>query len=160
MKASARLLGTFAILAMAVGSLLAEPKTAMVVQVVSTEDSEGYNTKITAINAMIKAKTSYERLRRVWVGDLAGENSQGVFVVSVFPSAAAAGQFQDKLKDDAEVKAMIAELKSIRKLGPTYLYKAVRTDGMYDGGAVFNTSINCSDEDGYAQCVQAIVRGG
>jgi uncharacterized protein (DUF1330 family) len=141
---------------MAVGSLFAEPKPALVVQVVTTDDTEAYAGKLTTANALIKAKAGYERLRHVWVGDYAGENSQSVFVVSQFPSAAAANQLQEKLRDDPESKAFLQSLKSIRKLGPTYLYKAVRLEGMYEGGAVFNTSITCSDEDAYVKALDSL----
>ena len=87
------------ILAMAVGSLFADPKPALVVQVVSTEGTDAYNARITRINALIKVRTGVERLRRVWIGDMAGESFHGVFAVSAFPSAAAVYQIQDKVKD-------------------------------------------------------------
>ena len=91
-----RLLVLSAIFAMVVGSLLAEVKPALVVQVISTEDTPAYVAMMTKANTMIKAKTGFERLRQVWVGDQAGESSHGVFVVSQFPSAAAAAQMQEK----------------------------------------------------------------
>jgi hypothetical protein len=153
MNTNSRLLILPVILAMAVGSLYAEPKHAMVVQVVTTDDPDAYATKIVQANALLKAKAGYERLRHVWVGDLAGDNSQNVYAVSEFPSAAAVNQLQEKLKDDPDVKAFLAELKPIRKLGATYLYKAVQLEGLYEGGAVFNTSISCTDEDAYVKAL-------
>ena len=141
---------------MAVGSLFAETLPAMVVQVIMTDDAEAYAEKIVKANAIIKAKAGHERLRRVWVGDLAGENSNAGFVVSQFPSAASAAQLQEKLQSDVEGKAFMAELKPMRKLGPAFLYKAVRLDGMYDGGAVFNTAISCTDEDAYAKSLDGL----
>ena len=78
-----------AIFMMAVGTLLADPKPAFVVQVVQTDDSDAYVGAITKVNALIKARTGIEKLRHVWMGELAGENSHGIFVVSEFPSAAA-----------------------------------------------------------------------
>ncbi len=144
------------ILAMAVGSMFAETAPALVVQVVSTDDVDAYNAMITKINAVIKARTGIDRLRHVWIGDLAGDNSHGVFVVSHFDSAAAVYQIDAKLKDDPEVKALLDQLKGMRHLGPSFLYKAVRTEEGYDGGAVFNTSITCSDEDAYVKALDGL----
>lgn len=156
MNAKSRLLVLPAILAMAVGSLFADTKPALVVQVVTTEDQDAYVAAITKINGLIKDKSGLERLRHVWIGDFAGDNSHGVFVVSQFASAAAAAQLKEKLKDDADIKAILAQLKSTRHLGPSYLYKGVRNDGVYDGGAIFNTSIVCSDEDAYVKALDSL----
>jgi len=140
-----------ALLALAGGTLSADPKPALVVQVVQTDDSDAYVAAITKINAIIKARTGIEKLRQVWTGDIAGENSHGIFVVSEFPSAAAIYTTTDKLKDDPEMKALLAQLKGTRHLGPSFVYKAVRYEGHYDGGAVFNTGIKCTDEAAYAK---------
>jgi hypothetical protein len=156
MNARLRLLIVPAILAMTVGSLFAEPKPALVVQVVTTDDADAYATKITKANALLKAKLGYEKLRHVWVGDLAGDSSQNVYAVSEFPSAAAVSQLQEKLKDDPEIKAFLGELKPMRKLGAAYLYKAVHLEGTYEGGAVFNTSITCTDEDAYVKALMEL----
>jgi len=156
MNARSRLLVLPVILAMTVGSLFADSKPAMVVQVINTEDSDGYVAAIAKINAVIKAKTGMEKLRHVWVGDFAGENSHGIFVVSQFPSAAASAQVAEKLKDDADLKPLLVQLKGMRHLGPSFLYKGIRNDGMYEGGAVFNTSITCSDEDAYVKALDGL----
>ncbi len=141
---------------MTFGSLFADTKPALVVQVVTTQDQDAYVAAISKINALVKDKTGLERIRHVWVGDFAGDNSHGIFVVSQFASAAAEAQFTAKLKDDAEIKGVMAQLKSMRHLGPSYLYKGVRNDGMYDGGAVFNTSIVCTDEDAYVKALDGL----
>lgn len=141
---------------MAVGSLFADNKGAMVVQAVSTDDADAYAAALTKINAVIKARTDVEKLRHTWVGDLAGENSHGVFVVSSFASAAAVYQLGDKLKDDPELNALVAQLKGMRKLGPSWLYKAVRNEGLYEGGAVFNTDVLCTDEDAYGKALDGL----
>ena len=151
-----RLLVLPVILAMAVGSLFADTKPAMVVQVVSTEDSAAYVAMIAKINTVIKAKTGVERLRHVWTGDFAGDNSHGVFIVSQFASAAAEVQLQEKLKDDPELKVLLDQLKGMRHLGASYLYKSVRNEGGYEGGAVFNTSIVCTDEDAYVKALDGL----
>ncbi len=156
MNVRMRLLVLPAIFAMVVGSLLAEVKPALVVQVISTEDTPAYVAMITKANGMIKAKTGFERLRQVWVGDQAGESSHGVFVVSQYPSAAAAAQMQEKFADDPEIKAFLAELKGMRHLGPSYLYKGVRLEGGYPGGAVFVTNIACTDEDAYVKALDGL----
>lgn len=156
MKARSKLLSLVVALATAVGLHAADPKPAMVVQVVATEDAEAYATKLIKGNEIIKAKAGHEKLRRVFVGDAAGEYTQSVFVVSILPSAAAGAQLQEKLAHDAESVAFLSELKAIRKLGPQYLYKSVRNEGLYEGGACFNTSINCSDEDGYAKALDGL----
>ncbi len=141
---------------MTFGSLLADTKPALVVQVVATDNQDAYVASIAKINALVKEKTGLERIRHVWVGDFAGDNSHGIFVVSQFASAAAEAQLTAKLKDDADIKGVMAQLKGMRHLGPSYLYKGVRNDGLYDGGAVFNTSIVCSDEDAYVKALDGL----
>lgn len=141
---------------MAVGTLLADTKPAMVVQVVQTDDSDAYVAAITKVNALAKARTGIEKLRHVWLGDFAGDNSHGIFVVSEFPSAAAIYATQDKLKDYPEMDAQMARLKGMRHLGASYLYKAVRYEGGYEGGAVYNTSIKCTDEAAYLKALDGL----
>ena len=145
-----------AVFMMAVGTLLADTAPAFVVQVVQTDDSDAYVQAITKVNALVKARTGIEKLRHVWMGDFAGENSHGIFVVSEFPSAAAVYTTQDKLKDYPEMDALLAQLKGQRRLGPSYLYKAVRYEGNYEGGAVFNTSIKCTDEAAYLKALDGL----
>jgi hypothetical protein len=153
MNAKSRLLVLPAILAMTVGSLFADPKPALVVQVVQTDDTDAYVAAITKMNEVIKAKTGVERLRHVWVGDLAGDQSHEIFVVSNYPSAAVVGQIADKLASDPDVQALLAQMKSMRHLGPSFLYKSVRNEGLYEGGAVFNTTITCTDEAAYVKAL-------
>jgi uncharacterized protein (DUF1330 family) len=145
-----------AVFMMAVGTLLADTAPAFVVQVVQTDDSDAYVQAITKVNALVKARTGIEKLRHVWMGDFAGENSHGIFVVSEFPSAAAVYTIQDKLKDYPEMDALLAQLKGLRHLGPSYLYKAVRYEGNYEGGAVFNTNIKCTDEAAYLKALDGL----
>jgi uncharacterized protein (DUF1330 family) len=145
-----------AVFMMAVGTLLADTAPALVVQVVQTDDSDAYVQAITKVNALVKARTGIEKLRHVWMGDFAGENSHGIFVVSEFPSAAAIYTTQDKLKDYPEMDALLVQLKGLRHLGPSYLYKAVRYEGNYEGGAVFNTSIKCTDEAAYLKALDGL----
>ena len=141
---------------MAVGTLLADTKPALVVQVVQTDDSDAYVAAITKVNALVKARTGIEKLRHVWLGDFAGDSSHGIFVVSEFPSAAAIYTTQDKLKNYPEMDALLARLKGMRHLGPSFLYKAVRYEGNYEGGAVFNTSIKCTDEAAYLKALDGL----
>lgn len=156
MNARSSLLVLPVIFAMAVGSLVADSKPALVVQVVKTDDNDAYVGMITKINAVLKAKTGLERVRHVWLGHFAGNSSHGVFVVSVFPSAAAEAEFMEKSKDDPEIKTILAQLKGMRQLGPSFLYKSVRDEGVYEGGAVFNTSIACTDEEAYAKSLDGL----
>lgn len=142
-----------AVLLLVAGLTSARANPAMIVQVIQTEDVESYVTLLAQANAAIKASTGIEKLRHAWVGDYAGENSHGLFVVSQFESAAAAYTVTDKLNSDPEMTAILAKFKAIRKLGPSMMYKAVRNDGFYDGGAVFNTSISCSDEPAYVKAI-------
>ena len=141
---------------MAVGTLLADTKPALVVQVVQTDDSDAYVAAMTKVNALVKARTGIEKLRHVWLGDFAGDSSHGIFVVSEFPSAAAIYTTQDKLKNYPEMDALLARLKGMRHLGPSFLYKAVRYEGNYEGGAVFNTSIKCTDEAAYLKALDGL----
>ncbi len=141
---------------MAVGTLLADTKPALVVQVVQTDDSDAYVAAMTKVNALVKARTGIEKLRHVWLGDFAGDSSHGIFVVSEFPSAAAIYTTQDKLKNYPEMDALLTRLKGMRHLGPSYLYKAVRYEGGYEGGAVFNTSIKCTDEAAYLKALDGL----
>ncbi|HMD60713.1 MAG TPA: hypothetical protein VKG78_04755 [Opitutaceae bacterium] len=143
-------------LAMAVGPLFAEANQAMSVQMVKTDSPELYVSLVARINALVKARTGVERLRHVWEGDFAADNSHGIFVVSTFPSAAAIYQSEAKLKDYPELDALLFQLKAIRHLGPSYLYKSVRNEGMYEGGAVYNTGIVCSDEAAYLKALDGL----
>lgn len=145
-----------AVLATTFGALFAETNQAFVVQSVSTDDPDAYVAMITKINAAIKARTGLETLRHVWVGDFAGESSHGLFVVSSFASAQAEAEFTAKMKDDADTTALLAQLKGMRHLGSSRLYKAVRSEGIHDGGAVFNTYITCSDEAAYAKALDGL----
>jgi hypothetical protein len=128
----------------------------LVVQVVQTDDSDAYVAAMTKVNALVKARTGIEKLRHIWHGDFAGDSSHGIFVVSEFPSAAAIYTTQDKLKNYPEMDALLARLKGMRHLGPSFLYKAVRYEGNYEGGAVFNTSIKCTDEAGYLKALDGL----
>ena len=145
-----------AVFMMAVGTLLADTAPALVVQLVQTTDSDAYVQAIAKVNALVKARTGIEKLRHVWLGDFAGDSSHGIFVVSEFPSAAAIYATQDKLKNYPEMDAQLARLKGLRHLGPSYLYKAVRYEGNYEGGAVFNTSIKCTDEAAYLKALDGL----
>ena len=135
-----------AMLAMAVGSLLADPVPTLVVQQVDAKDTEAYVAMIAKINALVKARTGIEHYRHVWEGDFAGENAHALFVVTSYPSAADIYKIAEKLKNYPEMDVLLAELRGTRHLGSSVLYKAVRNDGVYEGGAVFNTSVSCSDE--------------
>ncbi len=147
-----------AVYVMAVGLMFADtkPAPALVVQVVQTDNPDAYVTMLVEGNALIKARTGLDKLRHTWEGDFAGEDAHGIFVVSPFESAAAAAAVTAKLKDDPEVNAFLAKLKPIRHLGPAFLYKAVRYEGVYDGGAVFNTTIACTDEAAYVQALDGL----
>jgi hypothetical protein len=138
-----------AVLAMAAGSLLAEPAPALVVQEVDAQDTDAYVAMIAKINALVKARTGIEHYRHVWEGDFAGDNAHRLFVVSSYSSAADIYQLGDKLKNYPEMDVLLAQLKGTRHLGSEVLYKAARSDGVYEGGAVYNTSVICTDEAAY-----------
>jgi len=156
MKSIVRLLILPAVLATAVVTLKAQTGTAMVAQAILTEDHDAYVAAIAKINAEIKAKTGMEGLRHVYVGDFADDESHLIVVVSRFASVAAIAGFDAKLRDDPEMKKMLGDLKAIRKLGPSWLYKAVRDEGFYDGGAVLVTDIATADEDAYAKSLDGL----
>ena len=142
-----------AVFMMAAAMVRADTKPAMVVQVVQTADTDAYVAMIAKINALAKARAGIERLRHVWEGDFAGENSHVTFVVSEYPSAAAIYATMDKLKDYPQMDVLLAQLRDMRHLGASYVYKAVRYEGIYEGGAVFNTSIRCTDEPAYLKAL-------
>jgi len=147
-----------AILAMTFSLLHAETKAnpAMVVQVILTENNDDYLALLAKSNARIKAVTGIEQLRHAWVGDFAGENSHGLVVVSNFESAAAGEAVRDKLGKDAEMNDLLKEFAKLRKLGPAYLYKAMRWEGLYPGGAVFNTTVTLTDEAAYLKALDGL----
>jgi hypothetical protein len=128
----------------------------MAVQAVQTDQVDAYVDAISKINARVKALTGIEQLRHVWEGGFAGDASHGIFVVSSYESAAAEASIGAKLDADPQLKEMVAALKGIRKLGSSWLYKAIRSEGIHAGGAVFNTSINCTDEDAYAKALDGL----
>jgi len=131
----------------AVGVMPASP--ALVVQVVQTDEPEAYVAALAKINARIKTVTGLDTLNRTWTGDFAGGDSHAIAFVSQFESAAAVTTVGDKLRADPEFMKMVSELKAIRKLGPSWLYKAARYEGDYPGGASFNTTVAVKDEAAY-----------
>jgi hypothetical protein len=145
-----------AFLALAVGSLLADPVPVLTVQQVDAKDTEAYVAMIAKINALVKARIGVEHYRHVWEGDFAGDSSHAVFVVTSYPSAADIYRIGDKLKNYPEMDVLLEQLKDTRHLGPSELYKAVRNDGVYEGGAVFNTSVAVTDEDAYLKALDEL----
>ena len=145
-----------AVFMMAAAMLRADPSPAMVVQVVRTNSTDAYVAAIAKINGLVKARTGIEKYRHVWEGDFAGENSHVLFVVTEYPSAAAIYQTADKLKDYPQVDTILAELKDLRHLGPSYAFKAVRYEGSYEGGAVFNTNVAVTDEPAYLKALDGL----
>jgi hypothetical protein len=157
MKTSLRYVLTVAAFAAAC-LLRAENKTnpVMIVQVIETSETDAYVAMIAKLNARTKTVTGHDQLRHVWEGDWAGDNAHGIFVVSVMDSAAAVASSMEKMKADAELSGLVASLKPLRKLGPAHLYKAVRYEGGYAGGAVFNTSVSTTDENAYAHSLDGL----
>jgi len=151
-----RLLVLSAVLAMASGLAKADPMTVMTVQAVSTSDQDAYVAMIAKINAAVKATIGIETYRHVWVGDFAGEDSHAIYIVSSYPSAAAVYQHNEKLKNVPEIQLTMAQMKDMRKLGSSTLYKAVREEGVYAGGAVFNTSVAVTDEAAYLKALDGL----
>ena len=88
-----------ALLALAAGTLLADPVPVLTVQQVDAKDTAGYVAMIAKINALVKARVGIEHYRHVWEGDFAGESSHVVFVVSSYPSAADVYKIDEKLKN-------------------------------------------------------------
>lgn len=145
-----------AVLVMAVGLVSANAKEALAVQVIKTDKVDAYVAALAKINARIKAVSGIDTLRHTWEADFAGEQSHGIVVVSTYESIAAAETLQAKFDADPELKQMVAELKSIRSLGAAYLFKAVRYEGIHAGGGVFNTHINCTDEEAYVKALDGL----
>jgi hypothetical protein len=145
-----------ALLAFAAGTLLADPVPVLTVQQVDAKDTAAYVAAIAKINALVKARVGIEHYRHVWEGDFAGDSSHAIFVVSSYPSAADVYKIDEKLKNYPEMDLLLEQLKGTRHLGPSELYKAVRNDGVYEGGAVFNTNITCTDEDAYLKDLDAL----
>jgi len=149
MKLVSRLLALPAMFALGVGSSFAEPKPVIELQVVDTNNADAYVALMTKASALSKARAGVDVLRRVWVADVAGENSHKLLVVTEFPSLAAEYQLQKEAKNYPETAPLSEQLKEIRRLGPSCLCRAVRTDGLYPGGACFAISVNCGNEEAY-----------
>lgn len=144
------------LLALAAAPLFADPVPVLTVQQVDAKDTSAYVSMIAKINALVKARTGVEHYRHVWEGDFAGDSSHAIFVVTSYPSAADIYKVDDKLKNYPEMDLLLEQLKDTRHLGASELYKAVRNDGVYDGGGVFNTSIACTDEDAYLKALDEL----
>lgn len=153
MKLNLRLLALPAMFALGVGPSFADPKPVIELQVVETNNTDAYVALMAKASALSKARAGVTILRRVWMADVAGENSHKLLVVTEFPSLAAEYQIQKEAKDYPETALLSEQLMEIRHLGPSYLCRAVRTDGLYPGGASFVISINCSNEEAYAQAL-------
>ena len=76
--------------------------------------------------------------------------------MSTYDSAAAGAAVKTKINQDAEMNALLKKLDEIRKLGPAYLFKAIRWEGLYPGGAVFNTDISTTDEAAYMKALDGL----
>lgn len=151
MKMKLRALLLPAILAMTFPLLHAETRItpAVIVQVIQTEKPDEYLNLLAKSNVRIKTLTGIDQLRRAWRGDFAGQDSHSLVVTSTYNSAAAGVHVADKIAQDAEMSGLLREFAGIRKLGPSYLMKGVRWEGVHAGGAVLNTSISLSDEPAY-----------
>lgn len=134
----------------------ADTKPTMVVQVVQTEDGDAYAALLAQANTLVKARAGIDKLRHLWIGYYAGPNTRAYVVVSEFPSAAAIANLAEKMKNYPEMDVVMGKFKTVRKLGNSYLYKAVRYEGGYDGGAVFNTSLKVTDEAGYLKALDGL----
>ena len=158
MKMKLRALLLPAILAMTFPLLHAETRIspAVIVQVILTEKPDEYLALLAQSNVRIKAVTGIDQLRRAWRGDFAGQDSHSLTVTSAYNSAAAGVYVADQLASDAEMNGLLQEFAKIRKLGPSYLLKGVRWEGVYPGGALLNTSIACSDEPAYLKALDEL----
>jgi hypothetical protein len=140
----------------AAGWMSADTKRVMVVQQILTDDTNAYVKLLGEANVAVKARTGVADLRHAWVGEMAGQDSHALFVVSEYESAAAVAALDAKLDGDANIEAILARFAKIRKLGWSALFKAVRYEGLYEHGAAFITDINCSDEDAYVKALDGL----
>lgn len=153
MKLNSTLLALPALFALGVGSSFAVPQPTIELQVVETNNTDAYVALMAKASALSKARAGVEVLRRVWVADVAGTDSHKLLVVTQFPSLAAEFRLQKEAKTYPEMDPLLGQLKEIRRLGPSCLCRAVRTDGLYPGGAFFMISINCGNEEAYAKAL-------
>ncbi|MEN9403854.1 MAG: hypothetical protein RL091_2557 [Verrucomicrobiota bacterium] len=146
----------FAVIALLAFTTLHAANPVMVVQAIQTEKTDEYLALLAKANLQIESVTGLKQLRHAWTGDFAGQDAHGLVVVSMFDSTAAAVAAQDKLMKDAGSAALMKEFAKIRKRGPQYLMKAQRWEGLYDGGAVFNTNVNVTDEAAYLKALDGL----
>jgi hypothetical protein len=118
----------FAVIALLAFTTLHAANPVMVVQAIQTEKTDEYLALLAKANLQIESVTGLKQLRHAWTGDFAGQDAHGLVVVSAM----------------------------IRKRGPQYLMKAQRWEGLYEGGAVFNTSVNVTDEAAYLKALDGL----
>lgn len=153
MKLIPRLLALYAMFALGVGPSFADPKPVIELQVVETNNADAYVALMAKASELSKVRAGADIVRRVWVADVAGENSHKLLAVTVFPSLANEYQLQQEAKSYPEMNPLLEQLKEIRRLGPSFLCKAVRADGLYAGGAFFTVSMNCGNEESYVKAL-------
>src|SRR4051812_48797487 len=107
----------------AAGWLSADTKRVMVVQQILTDDTNAYVKLLAEANVAVKARTGVDSLRHAWVGEMAGQDSHALFVVSEYESAAAVAALDAKLDGDASIEAILGRFAKIRKLGWSALFK-------------------------------------
>lgn len=134
----------------------AAPTPVIDVQIVQADSADAYATTIGQINELMTARTGEVKLHRVFAGDFAGDLAHQILVVSEYPSAATVYRDQEKLEKYPEIDALLAQMRSTRRLGPECLCKAMRNEGLHVGGAFFSSSVVCSDEAGYAKALDEL----
>ena len=111
-------------------------------------------TKVMPTSEPIRELTINEKMTAGQIAEIAlgHQDSQQAILVFV-RKLDDLGKIAEKLKNYPEMDVLLAELRGTRHLGSSVLYKAVRNDGVYEGGAVFNTSVSCSDEPAYLKAL-------
>ena len=132
----------------------AAPKMPVVfVQTVSTEDPSGYATWVAKGNEQFKAAGGPEQFTHVYRGVIAGEDSGKVYAVRFGDSCEIlSGQTAALMKSPAHAE-IGAHLDVIRKLGPSFLLKAVYFEGGYGGEWLYITDAQVKDEPGYVKAM-------
>jgi hypothetical protein len=129
---------------------------AIVIQQVSTGDSEVYATLLARNNETVKEALGIESYFRVYLGLTAGADTGEVFVVTAGDSFATLSKNTTAAFALPDILARRGQLDSVRSLGPQTSWKAVRWGGTHNGAWIYNSWVSVSDEAAYLAAIDEL----
>jgi hypothetical protein len=138
-------------------SQVAAPRLpAIVIQQVTSEDSEVYATLLARNNEIAKEKLGFENYFRIYLGVTAGADTGELFVVTAGDSFATLSKNTTAVFALPELIERRGQLDAVRTLGPQTSWKAVRWGGTHNGAWIYNSWVSVSDEAAYLAAIDEL----